>query len=114
MAKPYDDENGVFSYEKSYKEWLKDVFNSKAYNDYPSRLRKFFTKYYKDENWLIQGNSIYCCLHQLPLKSIQEWLDFCLDQTENISNPKDKSNIKCAIKKFSEFLQKHNSSRESN
>lgn len=104
MAKGYDDINGVFSYEKSFKEWLEEVFESRASSDYPSRLRKFFTQYYNDGNMSFQGQSLYQCLNKLPLGLIQRWLDHCLIQAENISDSKERSNIKSAINKFRIFI----------
>ena len=71
MARPLDDNNGVFSYEKSFKQWLDDIFTSHASSDYPSRLRKFFTRYYKDNSTSYNGISIYSCLDKLPLDFIE-------------------------------------------
>lgn len=107
MAKSLDDVHGIFSYEKSFKEWLEDIFSSRASSDYPSRLRKFFTQYYKDKNMFYQGMSIYRCLNHLPLDLIQRWIDICLIQADNISDAKEKSNIKSAINKFRIFLEQN-------
>lgn len=107
MAIPLDDVNGIFSYEKSFKKWLDDIFPSRASSDYPSRLRKFFTQYYKDDNMIYKGKPVYCSLNQLSLDLIQRWIDICLIQAANISDPKERSNIKSAINKFRIFLEQN-------
>lgn len=107
MARPLDDKDGVFSYEKSFKEWLEEIFTSHASSDYPSRLRKFFTRYYKDNNAFYNGFSIYSCLDRLPLDIIERWIDICLIQTTNISDNADRSNIRSALNKFKVFIQEH-------
>lgn len=105
MNKPLDDYNGIFSYEKSFKEWLDNRFTSRASSDYPSRMRHFFINYYLDRETSIQGKHIYNQLHQLPMDTIEHWIDLCIQQAENISDNKKRKNIISAFKKFREFLQ---------
>ncbi|MDE6535362.1 MAG: hypothetical protein K2K82_05055 [Muribaculaceae bacterium] len=107
MAQRFDDFNGVFLYEKSFKQWLDGEFKSGASSDYPSRLRRFFTRYYLNKTWLHQGMPIYRCLNQLPIEFINQWIDFCLEQADSISKQGDRNDITAAIKKFQVFLQQH-------
>ncbi|MDE6553567.1 MAG: hypothetical protein K2K98_11530 [Muribaculaceae bacterium] len=113
MAKRLDDFNGIFSFEKSFKEWLEDIFTSTASSDYPARLRKFFTQYYQDDNMLFNGMSIYRCLNLLPIGQIQLWFDICLIQAENISDKKERLNIKSAINKYRVYIEQLNTNRTS-
>lgn len=110
MALPLDDNNGVFSYEKSFKQWLDEIFTSHASSDYPSRLRKFFTRFYKDNNAFYNGIPIYSCLDKLPIDFIERWIDTCLIQTVNISDCADRSNIRSALNKFKVFMQERRNS----
>ncbi|MCM1153653.1 MAG: hypothetical protein NC328_08385 [Muribaculum sp.] len=105
MAQRLDDNNGIFSYERSFKDWLEDIFSSGASSDYPSRLRKFFSSYYEDGNILFKGKPIYKNLDKLSLEQIRIWLDNCLLQAGNLADSKEGFNIRSAINKFSVFLE---------
>lgn len=46
MAKHFNDLSDNFSLERSFKEWLETMLQSRATSDYPSRLRRFFREEY--------------------------------------------------------------------
>ncbi len=109
MAKKFDDVNGVFSFEKSFSDWLEDLFTSRASSDYPSRLRRFFNEFYDGKGVTFNGRPLHQSLHQIiamqnGLDVINRWIDDCLSQASDIKDAKISSNTRSALNRFRIFL----------